>query len=377
MSELSTRMTFSDEQAMLLDTATQFCREKSPVAAVRAQLATGHGFDRGLWDEMVGLGWSGIAVPEGFGGSGLSLAEAATIAEPMGRHLLATPFTSTQMFTQGLLAGGDSAQQQAWLPRICEGAIGTVALFEQDGDWNLEHLGAGAVREGEAIRLGGVKTLVCDAAVADLILVSVALAGVPALVVLEATQLPRARLHRETVVDETCRSYRLDLDGLSVPATSVIGGQAASKALRVVRDSALLLTSAQAAGGIAGVLDVTIEYLNMRSAFGRKIGGFQALKHTCAEILVGMERSRSHVYHSASLIAAGEDAEAALRMAKAEAGDSFVFAGDRAVQFHGGFGFTYECDAQLYLRRALWLQYAFGDAAHHRRQLADLLLPAG
>ena len=64
-------------------------------------------------------------------------------------------------------------------------------------------------------------------------------------------------------------------------------------------------------------------------------------------------------------------------MAKVEAGDSFVFAGDRSIQFHGGFGFTFDCDGQLFLRRALWLQYAFGDAAHHRRKLAELLLPIG
>ena len=101
-------------------------------------------------------------------------------------------------------------------------------------------------------------------------------------------------------------------------------------------------------------------------------------------MLVGLERSRSHVAHAATLLMdaanAGTDALAeadiALRMAKAEAGDSFVFAGDRAVQFHGGFGFTYDCDAQLYLRRALWLQPWFGDAAHQRQQLADALLAA-
>jgi len=73
--------------------------------------------------------------------------------------------------------------------------------------------------------------------------------------------------------------------------------------------------------------------------------------------------------------ASPEALEVALRMAKAESGDGFVFAGDRAVQFHGGFGFTWDCDAQLFLRRALWLQHSFGDAAHHRRRLADLLLP--
>ena len=61
-------------------------------------------------------------------------------------------------------------------------------------------------------------------------------------------------------------------------------------------------------------------------------------------------------------------------MAKSEAGDHFMFAGDRAIQFHGGFGFTYECDAHLYLRRAIFTQHQFGDAIHHRRRLESLLL---
>jgi alkylation response protein AidB-like acyl-CoA dehydrogenase len=141
----------------------------------------------------------------------------------------------------------------------------------------------------------------------------------------------------------------------------------------------LLLASAEAAGGIAGVLDVVVDYLNTRTTFGRKIGSYQGLKHPAADMLVGLERARSHVAHAATLLADGAHADAdagiALRMAKAEACDSLVFAGDRAVQFHGGFGFTYDCDAQLYLRRALWLQPWFGDAAHQRQQLADALWP--
>ena len=138
-----------------------------------------------------------------------------------------------------------------------------------------------------------------------------------------------------------------------------------------------MLLSAESAGGIAGVLEVIVEYLNTRTAFGRKIGGYQGLKHPTVDILIGLERSRSHAYHAASLIEAGADGqsiEVALRMAKAESSDSYAFAGDRAIQFHGGFGFTWECDAQLYLRRALWAQYAFGDAIHHRRHLAEQLI---
>src|SRR5262245_54266919 len=111
MTELSTRIAFTDEQAMLLDTASDFCRERFSTHAARAQLVTDDGFDRALWTEMVELGWSGIAVPERLGGSGLSLAEAATIAEPMGRHLLATPFVGTQLVVPGLLGDGHGSHK--------------------------------------------------------------------------------------------------------------------------------------------------------------------------------------------------------------------------------------------------------------------------
>lgn len=367
---------FGDEQAMLLESAVTFAREQSTMADVRRRLELRDGFEPALWQRIVELGWPAMAVPERFGGAGLTLAEVATVAEPMGRHLMATPFASTQQFVQALLASGDEALQATWLPRVCAGAIGAVALFEADGDWDLTRIDARAARSGDALELSGLKTLVCDAAVADAVLASVALDGEPALMLLTRDQLEETRLRRATVIDETRRVYDLTLDGLRVPASSAITGEPARLALAAIRETALLISSAEAAGGIAGVLDVVVPYLNTRTAFGRKIGGYQALKHSCAEMLVGLERSRSHVAHAATLLGAGDDAEVALRMAKVEACDGLSFAGDRAVQFHGGFGFTWDCDAQLYLRRALWLQPLHGDSAHHRKRLADQLLGA-
>lgn len=384
LSQLSSRISFSDEQAMLQDSAVAFCRERSPSLTVRSLLTSDTGFDHGLWQEIAQLGWNGIAIPERFGGSGLTLGHTAVIAEPMGRHLLATPFASTQLAIQGLLAGASAAQQAAWLPRLAGGGIASVALFEDDGDWDLTRPQARASVAGAAATLHGAKTLVTDGAVAELLLVSVALDGAPALALLPTaglqTGLNSGTLQRETLIDETRRCHRLVLDGVELPADALITGHAALAALQAIHRAGLLLASAEAAGGIAGVLDVVVDYLNTRSAFGRKIGSYQGLKHPAADMLVGLERTRSHVAHAATLLTEGSDALAeadiALRMAKAEAGDSFVFAGDRAVQFHGGFGFTYDCDAQLYLRRALWLQPWFGDAAHQRQQLADALLAA-
>ncbi len=95
------------------------------------------------------------------------------------------------------------------------------------------------------------------------------------------------------------------------------------------------------------------------------------------DILTAVDSARSFIYHAATLVGEGpldKDAEIACRMAKAHATDTLLYAGDRAVQFHGGMGFTYECDAQLYIRRAQWSQQQYGDAQHHRKRLASLLL---
>jgi acyl-CoA dehydrogenase len=370
---LKSTITFSDEQSMLLDTAVDFFRDKSPTVIVRDLLISEQGYDEAVWQEMVALGWTGLAIPEAHGGSALGLAAAVTIAEPMGRHLSATPWLATQLFVQGMMAGSDD-QQSVYLPAVAEGANGAVALSEVDGDWDLTHAALAVSESGGALSLSGTKTFVLNASVADYLLVSGRFDGAPCLVVVHGDELDSDTLRQETVIDETRRSFELTLDGLEVPANRLITGPAAIDALNRIRDAALLLISAESAGGIAGVLDVIVEYLNTRTAFGRKIGSYQGLKHPTVDILIGLERSRSHVYHAASLIDAGENAEVALRMAKAESSDSYAFAGDRAVQFHGGFGFTWECDAQLFLRRALWAQYTFGDAVHHRRHLAEAIL---
>jgi alkylation response protein AidB-like acyl-CoA dehydrogenase len=374
--KLKHSITFSEEQSMLLDTAVEFFRNKSPISTVRDLLLSEQGYEPETWQEMVALGWSGLAIPEACGGSDLGLAAAVTIAEPMGRQLSATPWLPTQLFIQGLLAAGESLRGEL-LPAIAEGAIGTVALSETEGDWDLSNAGLIMTEASGSVALAGSKTFVLNADVADHLLVSGSLEGAPALLVVAQDELPAGAVQRETVIDETRRSFELTLDGVSVPAERLISGENAVAALTAIRDAALLLISAESAGGIAGVLEVIVDYLNTRTAFGRKIGAYQGLKHPTVDILIGLERSRSHVYHAASLMDAGatpEQLEVALRMAKAEVSDSYAFAGDRGIQFHGGFGFTWECDAQLYLRRALWAQYAYGDALHHRRHLAEALL---
>jgi alkylation response protein AidB-like acyl-CoA dehydrogenase len=366
-------LSFSEEQAMLLDVAREFCRDKSPMAAVRAQLETERGFDPAIWDEMVALGWAGIALPEACGGSGMGVASVVPVVEAMGRAMLGTPLISTTLAAQLLLRAGGASSMEATLASIAGGSIATVALLE-NADWGDTRIGCRL--DGSGV-LQGKKQYVTDAETADLFVVLVEHAGAPALAVVKAEQLSAGAIAPNTLIDQTKRSASVDFSGVQVALEDLLTGAAVSSALRDLYLLGALLTAAEATGSAASCLDTIVEYLKTRKQFGKLIGSYQALKHPAVDILCAVDSGRSFIYHAATLVgdeALDRDAEIACRMAKAHATETLLYAGDRAVQFHGGMGFTYECDAQLYIRRAQWSQQQYGDAQHHRKRLADLLL---
>ncbi len=364
-------MSFSDEQAIILDSAKRFCRDRSDMTTVRSLLGGESGYSADVWAEMVALGWAGIAIPEQYGGSELGIGTTIPLVESMGRHLLSTPYISTTIASQTLLRGGSDAQKSTWLPMLAEGSIATLALLDNE-DWGATT--SSCVLTGD-LELQGTKLLVNDAAVADLFIVSASHNGTQVLVLVEAAALPADALSKKVLIDETKRACNVTFDGIKVASEAILPNSAA--ALRDSRLIGALLTAAEATGSSAATLDLVVDYLTSRMQFGRLIGSYQSLKHPTVEMLIGMDSARSLIYHAATVVgdnALDQDAEIACRMAKAQATDALLFAGDRAIQFHGGMGFTYDCDAQLYLRRGLWMQHQYGDTQHHRLHLAGLLL---
>jgi len=369
----NTALGFSEEQAMLLDVAREFCRDKSPIAAVRAQLETASGYDSALWDDMVALGWTGIALPESCGGSGMGVATVVPVVEAMGRALLGTPLVSTTLAAQLLLRAAVGARLEGVLSDIAAGAPATVALLE-NADWGATRIGCALGADGV---LHGRKLFVTDAAAARLLVVVVEYRAAPALAIVRSEQLAAGAIEPHTLIDQTKRSASVDFSGVVVASADLVTGGAVESALRDLHLLGALLTAAEAIGSAASCLDTVVDYLKTRKQFGKLIGSYQALKHPAVDILTAVDSGRSFIYHGATLAGDGpldRDAEIACRMAKAHATETLVYAGDRAVQFHGAMGFTYECDAQLYLRRALWSQQQYGDAQHHRKRLASLLL---
>jgi acyl-CoA dehydrogenase len=369
---MSNEISFTQEQGMLLDTATDFCGQHSTIALVRSRLQDDQSLPADIWQAIVELGWTGITIPEAHGGLGLGFSELVPVVEAMGRHLMATPLVGSALVAHGLKLAGSDAQKQRWLPQIAAGSIATLALLESDGSWVLDAPGALGEINGELLQLSGTKCFVQDATLASLILVSVVIEGQARLVLLERSMIPTAALHREVVIDDTRRCFQLTLEGITVPVEQILP----QTCLVELEQAAMLLLSAEMAGGHASVLNLVVDYLKTRKQFDKLIGSYQALKHPTVDVLIGLEASRSHLYHAATMIDGDDarEADIAVRMAKAVASEGFAFAGDRAIQFHGGFGFTFECDAQLYLRRALYCQYQFGDESYQRTRLAPLLL---
>ncbi len=364
---------YSEEQIELLDVATTFCRDKSPIDKVRKLIDSELGYDAGVWAEIGALGWTAIAVPEVHGGVGLSLAEVVPVVEQMGRNLLASPFISNALAAQALVAGGTEAQQAEWLPKLAEGAVGTLALAEPHGDWDLNNITATARVDGDRIALSGTKLFVLWADNADLVIASVMLDGKPALVLLTREDVS-GHLRREAIIDETKRSFALNLDGIAVAKSALLYPAKAPATLSHLDIAAALLQSAEMCGGTQSVIDYTLDYLRTRKQFGKIIGEYQALKHPMVDAYVGYEKARSHLYSAANSFGDQGLGEIAVRMAKAAADGAYSHAADRSVQFHGGFGFTHDCDAGLHRRAAIFQASQFGDAAWQREKLGALLL---
>lgn len=369
---MAPRIGFSDEQAQLLEVAEAFCRDKSPVDKVRALIDDENGFDADLWQEIAELGWLGIGVPENYGGIGLGMGEIVPLVEHMGRNLMNTPFVPTVLAAQALVRGGTETQKEDYLPKLASGAAASLALCEDHADWDLENLSVTASFNDGTLVLSGKKHLVLHAAAAEIILASVSLNGAAALAIIPASAL-EGRMTREKIIDDTARAYALDLEGLALPEAALMPADMAGDTLAHIEQTASLLLAADMCGGAFACIDYTLDYLKTRKQFGKLIGSYQSLKHTIVDAHQAYEKARSHLYAAAHVFGEQGEGEMAVHMAKAEAGEAFSFAADRAIQFHGGFGFTYDCDAQLYRRRAIMGCALHGDARYHRRKIAELM----
>ncbi|GAB2964075.1 acyl-CoA/acyl-ACP dehydrogenase [Amycolatopsis acidiphila] len=356
---------FTAEQDDLRASVRAFLADKAPSAAVRRWMDSDEGYDRAVWRQLADqLGLPGLAIPESYGGAGGSAVELGIVLEEMGRTLLPGPYFATvALATQALLASEDEDAKARWLPRIADGSLtATLAVGEDGGSWNLDDVRTTAVADSDAWRVSGAKMFVVDGDSAGLVLV-IARAddGLGLFAVEGGTRI------RLTALDPTRRLARVELD--DVPAVRIVSTM---DGLRRALDLAVVALAAEQVGGAQACLDAAVEYAKIRVQFNRPIGSFQAIKHKCANMLLELEAARSAVYHAAAVAGTDELAVAAA-VAGSYCAEAYTHIAKENIQIHGGIGYTWEHDAQLYLKRAKASELLFGAPAWHRARLADLV----
>jgi len=367
----------NEEQSMLRDSAHKFLAEECPGEFVRRMAEDEKGFTTELWQKMAELGWMGLAIPEEYGGSGMSFLHLAVLLAEMGYYCLPGPFfTDVVLGSLTLLEAGREEQKADILPGLATGnRILTLALLEEDGRYSAEGVRLSACREGDQYVLSGTKLFVPDAHVADTIICAGrtdgAREGISLFLVDAKTAGISTNLLKTMAGDKQCE---VAFEGVTVPEASLLGEAGRGwPILRKVLLMAAVAKSAEMSGVAQRTLEMAVTYVKDRVQFGRPVGAFQAVQHHCANMLTYADTIRYMALHAAWKIGAGLPFEKDASMCKAWVSDScrkLVALGHQVI---GGMGFMEEHDMHFYFERAKAAEIAFGDADFHRELVAEAM----
>jgi len=336
------------EQDAIRDSVRAFLEAELPMSRVRALLGAPAGAYAELWRGAAALGFFALGLPAALGGAGYALTEEMVLFEELGRALAPGPWLGTVLAAHALARGG--AEVRRPLAAVVAGELRAAACIDPWG-------GALAMR-GD--RVSGTRRAVLGAGLTDAFVVAddAAVLFVPRgdAVAVEAVPSLDATNPVGTV------AFR------DAPCT-VLARDAASAA--ALRRAASVLSCAEAVGGTARTVEMSVAYAKVRHQFGKPIGSFQAVKHRCADMAVRAEVARSATtYATVSLRDGAPDADFQVAVAKVLAADAYLRNSADNVQNHGGMGYTWECDAHLYVKRAR----AFDATLGPRRTQLDSLV---
>jgi alkylation response protein AidB-like acyl-CoA dehydrogenase len=360
--------------ADLRDTVRRACDDAGGTFAVRRlpPAGAGPGHDEALW-EVLGrdIGLAGVGLPDAAGGGG-GLAEIAAVCEELGRVLAPVPFLSSTVLAGQVLARCGPAGEKA-LRRVAAGDVHAPAFADADGAWRPGRAPAvlAAARDGQApwVVDGRAPYVVDGVAATGLVVAVTGPDGVDLALVEPGADGVDVRPVR--TLDLSRPQAVVTFAG--APAQRLTTGGTGERVLARALDVALVALAAEQLGGAQACLDLTVAYVRERSQFGRAVGSFQAVKHTCADLLMRVETARSAVARAVRPdLAEAELAEAAA-VAAVWCAEAFAVVAAECMQLHGGMGFTWEHDAHLYFRRARADAALLGGPAHHKERLAALL----
>jgi len=370
--------TLSEEQEMLKTAARDFLSEKCSKTLVREMETDEKGYSPELWQEMAQLGWMGLAFPESYGGSGMSLLDLSVLLEEMGRACLPGPFFSS-IVLGGLtvLEAGNDEQKQKHLPRIASGEeIFTLALTEASGHYDAASITVEATTDGDAYVINGTKLFVPDAHIADYLL-CVARTGEKSepedgitIFIVDAKSPGISHTVLKTISgDKLCEVV---FDQVRVPGENILGQlDRGWDVVQKMIERAAVAKCCDLVGVLQSVLEMTLDYARDRKQFDRPIGSFQVIQHYCSDIATDVDGTRFIVGQATWMLSEGLPCTKEIAIARAWAGDAYERVVTLAHQIHGAIGCTIDHDLQFYTRRGKAAVLSYGDGDFYREIVAQ------
>ena len=371
----------NEEQQSLKDIAREFLQKNAPVTHFREIRDTKNelGYDEALWKEMVDLGWSGILIPEEYGGFDFGMVGMGSIFEEMGKTLTPSPLFSTGVLGASLISlGGNNTQKQSLLPKIVDGSLTTALALEEGNRHSPYSINTKAVKDGDNFKISGEKTFVIDGHTAGLLIVAARTdgsiddsSGISLFLVDPKSK--GIEITKTSMVDSR-NAASIQFKDAIVSSSEILGEQNnGAGILEEVLDRAQIAISAEMLGNASQAFDITLEYLKERKQFGAVIGTFQALQHRAAEMYSELELTKSSVIAACNAVDENSnDLKRMASLAKFKAGETNYLVTNEAVQMHGGVGVTDEYDVGLYMKRARVTEQIFGNSEYHLDRYATL-----
>ena len=376
-------MILNEEQNMLKDSATEFCKNNMPISQLRRLRDDNDpdGFDRNSWKSMADLGWAAIPFSEKYGGLEFGYKGLGVVMEQCGRSLAASPlFATVWLGGTAINLGGSDLMKSELLPPIVRGELLLALAIEETHKHDPYGVNTSAKESEDYFLINGHKQFVLDGHIANQIIVVARTSGKfgdrdGITIFLLDSEADGLRIQREVMADSR-NSATLSLENVQVNKNRIIGEiDKGSDILDLTLDIGRIGLCAEMLGSLQECFEITVQYLKDREQFGVPIGSFQALKHRAADMFCEVELSKSCVLEALTALDEERPPEQIASLAslcKAKVGETFHTVSREGIQMHGGIGMTDEYDIGFFIKRAAVTEQTLGDINFHRDRYGKL-----
>lgn len=361
----------SENQNMLKTMAREFFEKECPKELVREMEGSEKGYPPELYSKMAELGWTGLVFPSGFGGMDGDFLDLMVLVEEMGRALAPSPFISAVVHCGlAILEAGTEEHKKQFLPDIVAGnLVLTLAMNELSDRFDAEGIQVKATVAGHDFVINGTKMFVQDARAADYLLVVTRTHDGITPFLIDARAEGISYVELKTMAGD--KQFEVVFDKVKVPAKNMIGNSGNGwGTVQKIKIWGTLVQCALMVGMCQRVLEMAVQYAKERVQFDHPIGSYQAIQHKLANMTMDVDGARFVAYQAAWKLVQGLPVSADVSAAKAWANEACGRVCAEAHQIHGGIGFTWDHDLQLYSRRTKGCEIAFGDTDMHREVVA-------